>query len=260
MHQKPSRVRTVVAPAIALVVGLALWELAAWLFSINPIIFPPPHEIGFAIADNALYLLFHGGITMFEAILGFCLGSIAAYLLAIVFVHSDLVRVALYPYAVALKSTPLIALAPIIVLWFGNGVGSKVVMAALVAFFPVLVNSVTGLTAVPQEVLDLMRSLSATRLQVLIKIRIPSSLSYLFASLRIASSLAVVGAVIGEFTGSTRGIGFVINTSSYYLRTPLMFAAVVTIAFGGVLLFSLVGYVERHVVFWKQNSESEVGK
>jgi NitT/TauT family transport system permease protein len=188
---------------------------------------------------------------MEESVLGFLLGSGGAYLVAILFVFSRTFQQAVYPYAVALKATPLIAIAPLLVLWFGNGLLSKIVMSALVAFFPVLVNSAIGLTAVDPEVLDLMRSLSASRWQVLTKIRIPNSLSYFMAGLKIASSLAVVGAVIGEFTGATEGIGHLINTSSYYLETPLMFAGVAMISLGGVLFFGLMAYLERKIVFWQ---------
>jgi NitT/TauT family transport system permease protein len=127
-------------------------------------------------------------------------------------------------------------------------------MAALVAFFPVLVNSVAGLGAVEPEAFDLMRSLSASPLQILLKVRIPNSLPYLLASLKIASSLAVVGAVIGEFTGATRGIGFLINTSSYYLETPLMFAGVLIISLAGIVFFGLVAYIEKRLVFWQVKS------
>jgi NitT/TauT family transport system permease protein len=189
---------------------------------------------------------------MEESVLGFLLGSIGAYVVAVFFVYSRIIKEAVYPYAVALKSTPLIAIAPLLVLWFGNGLLSKVVMSALVAFFPVLVNSANGLTEVDPEALDLMRSLSASGWQVLTKIRIPNSLSYLMAGLKIASSLAVVGAVIGEFTGATEGIGHLINTSSYYLETPLMFAGVVMISLGGVVFFGLMAYLERKIVFWQE--------
>jgi NitT/TauT family transport system permease protein len=189
---------------------------------------------------------------MEESVLGFLLGSFGAYLVAIFFVYSRTFQQAVYPYAVALKSTPLIAIATLLVLWFGNGLFSKIVMSALVAFFPVLVNSAKGLTAVDPEALDLMKSLSASRWQVLTKIRVPNSLSYLMAGLKIASSLAVVGAVIGEFTGATEGIGHLINTSSYYLETPLMFAGVFMISLGGILFFGLMAFLERKIVFWQE--------
>jgi NitT/TauT family transport system permease protein len=237
-------------PAATLLVLLCAWVAAEHVFHINKVILPSPLEIAVAFARNYARLFRETGITMLESTLGFVLGVVGAYLLAICFVYSRLIQEAVYPYAVALKSTPLIAIAPLLVLWFGNGLLSKIVMSALVAFFPVLVNSAIGLTAVDPEALDLMKSLSASGWQVLTKIRIPNSLSYLLAGLKIASSLAVVGAVIGEFTGATEGIGHLINTSSYYLETPLMFAGVLMICLGGVLFFGLMAYLEKKIVFW----------
>jgi len=241
----------VAVPVITFIGLLCAWAAAEHVFHLNPIIMPSPGAIGKAFLANYKQLFRETGITMEESVLGFLLGSGGAYLVAVLFVFSRTFQQAVYPYAVALKSTPLIAIAPLLVLWFGNGLLSKIVMSALVAFFPVLVNSAIGLTAVDPEALDLMRSLSASRWQVLTKIRIPNSLSYLMAGLKIASSLAVVGAVIGEFTGATEGIGHLINTSSYYLETPLMFAGVAMISLGGVLFFGLMAYLERKIVFWQ---------
>lgn len=145
----------------------------------------------------------------------------------------------------------MIAIAPLLVIWFGNGLLSKVVMAALVAFFPVLVNAVDGLVSIDKEALDLMKSLNASQIQIFRKIRFPNSLPLVFSSLKIASTLAVVGAVIGEFTGATEGIGYLINTSSYYLNTDLMFAGIILISIGGILFFGLVAYLEKKIIFWK---------
>jgi NitT/TauT family transport system permease protein len=245
-------VRTVAIPVATLVVLLCAWAAAERIFNFNRIIIPSPGEVGRAFVMNYARLFKETGITMEESVLGFLLGSITAYGVAASFVYSRTVKDAVYPYAVALKSTPLIAIAPLLVVWFGNGLLSKVVMSALVAFFPVLVNSANGLTAVDPEALDLMKSLSASSWQVLTKIRIPNSLSFLMSGLKIASSLAVVGAVIGEFTGATEGIGHLINTSSYYLETPLMFAGVAMISLGGVAFFGLMAYLERKIVFWQE--------
>ncbi len=237
---------------VTLIVLLCIWVVAVRTFHINPVIMPSPGQVGASFLANYGRLFRETGITMEESVLGFLLGGVGAYAVAILFVYSRTVKDAVYPYAVALKSTPLIAIAPLLVLWFGNGLFSKIVMSALVAFFPVLVNSDNGLMTVDPETLDMMKSLSASSWQVLIKIRIPNSLCYLMAGLKIASSLAVVGAVIGEFTGATEGIGHLINTSSYYLETPLMFAGVVMISLGGVLFFALMGYLERKIVFWQE--------
>lgn len=237
-------------PFLLFVLITASWEMAIPLFSVSEVVLPSPSSIASALYNNFGILIKATAITMTEAILGFIVGSLCAFIMAIAFIFSKKVEYAFYPYAIALKSTPLIALAPILVLWFGNGLLSKVVMSSLVAFFPVLVNSVKGLNSPPDELIDLMKSLSASKMKILLMIRIPYSLSFLFSSFKIASSLAVVGAVIGEFTGATRGIGYLINTSSYYLEMPLMFSGVIMISLGGILFFYSIVLLEKRIIFW----------
>lgn len=241
-------------PVIAFLSFVGLWQAADLIMGIEKIILPNPVEIAGALVEHTTDIAWATAITMTEAVLGFLLASVVAYCAAILFVYSPGAKDAFYPYAIALKSTPLIALAPLLVFWFGNGMLSKIVMAALVAFFPVLVTSVQGLMSIDKELIDLLRSMSASPGKIFLKVRIPGSLPYLFASLRVASSLAVVGAVIGEFTGSSMGIGFLLNTASYYLETPLLFAGVVAISLSGIAFFFAVAWVERVVVFWHPTS------
>jgi NitT/TauT family transport system permease protein len=256
MYSWKAQLKPAIPPIVFLFLLVGFWQLVDVVFHLRTIIFPSPLEVGAAFFQYPKRLLFESSITMGEAVGGFALGTATAYLLSIAFVFSRLLRDAIYPYAIALKSTPLIAIAPLLVLWFGNGMLSKIVMSALVAFFPVLVNAAVGLTRVEQEALDLMRSLSATRLQTLRIIRIPNSIPYLLAGMKVASSLAVVGAIIGEFTGASRGIGYVINTSSYYLETPLMFASVISIAVGGVAFFALIAALEQRLACWSPEQQS----
>jgi NitT/TauT family transport system permease protein len=240
------------APAvIAFIVVLAAWSLTVRCFRINPVILPPPIAVLQAFVTNWRSIATNTGITMAESILGFTLGSITAYFVAIAFVRWHTVRDGFYPYAIALKSTPLIAIAPLLTMWFGDGMLAKVVMAALVAYFPVLVGAVQGLTSLDPELLDLMRSYSASWWQVLVKLRVPRSMSHVFAALKTASSLAVVGALIGEFTGATRGIGSVINMASYYLQTATVFAGVLAISLAGIAFFGVVSLVQQKVLTWE---------
>jgi NitT/TauT family transport system permease protein len=237
-------------PLASFAIFIAAWQIVVQAFHFDKVILPAPLDVVAAAGHNFNRLMVETGITMTESVLGFLAGAGGAFILAVIFIHSRPVQRSVYPYAIALKSTPLIAIAPLLILWFGNGMLSKVVMSAMVAFFPVLVSSVTGLTAVDEAMLDLMKSLSANWLQILVKVRIPNSLPYLFASLKIASSMAVVGAVIGEFTGSTSGIGHLLTTSSYYLDTPVVFAGVIFITLAGLLFFGLVAFTEKKVVSW----------
>lgn len=251
MVKKKTRIKQVAIPVITLLFLLGIWELAGAVFRFNKIVLPNPSEIGAAFFANWESLLINTGITMLEAVLGFFLGSFVAFILAISFVYSETIKFAIYPYAVAIKSTPLIAIAPLLVIWFGNDLLSKIIMAALVAFFPVLVNAVDGLISIDREALDLMKSLNASQMQIFKKIRFPNSLPLVFSSLKIASTLAVVGAVIGEFTGASEGIGYLINTSSYYLDTDIMFAGIIMIALAGIAFFGVVVYLEKKIIFWR---------
>jgi NitT/TauT family transport system permease protein len=237
-------------PIISFVILIAVWESVAKIFHFSLVVLPTPLDVVASIGANFGRLARETGITMLESVLGFLIGSLTAFVLGILFVHSQPVRRSIYPYAIALKSTPLIAIAPLLTLWFGNGILSKVVMSALVAFFPVLVNAATGLASVDPMLIDLMDTLSARWWHVLTKVRVPHSLPYVFASLKVASSMAVVGAVIGEFTGSTSGIGHLLTTSSYYLDTDLVFAGVIFITIAGLLFFGIVAYIEKRSVFW----------
>jgi len=252
MHQRKNRLKISKLPIIAFLVIVVLWEAFDYVFSIKEVILPNPHEILSSIVANWDILIKHTGITMFESIFGFIIGSSIGILIALLFVYSAKSKEALYPYAIALKATPLYALAPLLIVWFGSGLLSKIVMSALVAFFPVLVNAVKGFTSIEQESLDLFKSFSASKWQTFIKLRLPNSLPYLFPALKVATTLAVVGATIAEFTGASFGIGHLIVNASYYLDTSLMFAGIVMISLAGILFFYLIESMEKKVVFWQK--------
>jgi NitT/TauT family transport system permease protein len=229
---------------------LGIWEAAVRLLEIAPYLLPTPSAIIRRATLDYASLLIDMLVTMTEALAGFLIGNTLGFLAGIVFAHSRLIAKGLYPYAIALKTTPLIALAPLLVVWCGSGLASKIAASALICFFPILVNSVKGFQAVDDKALDLFESLNAGQIQVFTKLRLPNSLPYLFSALRISSSLAVVGAVVGEFVGANRGLGYTTLVSSYHLDTEMMFAATAASALGGVALFGTVALVERHVVFW----------
>lgn len=240
-----------IPPILVALAVAALWQVTVRIGDINPIVLPAPGDVALALSANLHDLLLHTAVTMTEAVLGFLIGSAGAILLAIVFVRWPVWEYAFYPYAIILKATPLIAIAPLLVIWFGNGMAAKVVMAALVAFFPVLVSAARGLRDIDQNTLYLMKSLSASDKQILRWVRIPQSMPYILSSLKIASTLAVVGAVIGEFTGATVGIGYLIKLGAYNLDTSLILAAVVMIGSSGVVFFGALALLERRLVFWR---------
>lgn len=251
MHKTKNSLKETLFPIVIFLVIMLVWQLIDFIFDIKEIILPNPTEIFNQIIINFNILITNTYVTMIEAVLGFVIGSILGILIAILFVYSSNSKKALYPYAIALKATPLYVLAPVLVIWFGNGIMSKIVMSALVAFFPVLVGAVKGFTAIELEALDLFRSLSASEGQIFIKLRFPNALPYILPALKIATTLAVVGATIAEFTGASRGIGHLIVNSSYYLETSLMFAGIIFISVTGVLFFYLIGFIEKKVVFWQ---------
>ncbi|EJK88358.1 ABC transporter permease [Rhizobium sp. AP16] len=239
-------------PAILAGIGLVvLWQLVIWIFKIPTFMAPSPADVVLAFRDNAATLWRNFLPTLLEAALGFLFGNLVAILLAVWFVHSTTAEKAFYPIAVFIKAIPIIALAPILVLIFGNGLAPKIIIAGLICFFPTLVNMVQGLRAASPAMLDLMRVLSATNSEILWKVRLPSSLPFLFAALKIAATSSVMGAIVAEWIGSSFGLGALIIEATYNFRSPLLYATVVIAALLAVILFVLVSIVEAKVVRWK---------
>ncbi len=240
-------------PILFFVGILLVWQILVLLFNIPEYLLPKPTSIISEIITNFSSLLTHTGITMFEAIIGYIIANLIGFSVAVIFAHSKTIEKGFYPYAIALKTTPIIAMAPLLVLWFGTGLFSKIVAAALVCFFPILVNTVKGLGSVDSDALDLFKSYSASKWQIFTKLRFPNSLPYIFSALKISTGLAVVGAVVGEFVGASKGIGYVILVSSYHLETTTMFAAIIMSALAGVLFFWLISILEKKFIFWEEN-------
>jgi len=243
-------------PTIALILFVLGWELAVRLLSFSPLILPGPYVVLCVLWGRMGYLVTHAGITLGESVSGFLLGGTVAILLAVIFQFSDRLERALYPYVIAFKAIPLVALAPLVTVWCGTGIFSKVVLASVISFFPVLVNAVVGMQSLAIESLDLMTTWSASQWQVLIKLRIPNALPSIFAGMKISATFAVIGSVVAEFVGSQSGIGYVIKSSSYYLDTDLTFAAIIVSALIGLLFFGAVVLLERMVVFWHPKAQA----
>lgn len=239
-------------PAIAAAVGLILlWQLIVTVFSVPTYMAPGPVEVITAFRENAGTLWSNFWPTFFEALLGFLCGNLIAILLAVMFVYSQTAERAFYPIAVFINTIPIIAVAPILVLIFGNGIAPKIIIAALICFFPTLVNMVRGLKAVSPATLDLMRVLSASKSEVFWKVRAQSSLPFLFAALKIASTTSVIGAIVAEWIGSNFGLGALIIEATYNFRSPLLYATVFTAALLAVVMFSLVSIAEARLIRWK---------
>jgi NitT/TauT family transport system permease protein len=255
---RTSRILSSVAdnmPAMLAIVGcIALWQLVVWGFSVPTFMAPSPVAVLYAFRDNGATLWNNLLPTLLEAALGFLFGNLVAVLLAIWFVYSPLAEKAFYPVAVIIKSIPIIALAPILVLLVGNGIAPKIIIAGLICFFPTLVNMVQGLKSTSPAMLDLMRVLSASPTEIFWKVRIPASLPFLFAALKIAATSSVMGAIVAEWIGSSYGLGALIIEATYNFRSPLLYATVVIAATLAVLLFFAVSIAERKIVRWKPSS------
>lgn len=240
------------APAIVAAFGiLALWQGIVSGFGVPTWIAPSPVQVLQVFVERGDVLWTNFWPTLMEAASGFLIGNTVAAVLAVWFVHSQLAERAFYPIAVFVNTIPIIAVAPILVLLLGNGYAPKIVIAALICFFPTLVNMVRGLKAVSPQMLELMRVLSASGREVLFKIRIQSSLPFLFAALKIASTTCVIGAIVGEWIGSNYGLGALILEATYNYRAPLLYATVILGAGMAVAAFAIVTLVERRVLRWK---------
>jgi NitT/TauT family transport system permease protein len=234
---------------LALVVAGLLWS---WVASDNPYVLPTLSSVGRQFVDQPELYVRNAGTTLQEALLGLVAGTVAAVALAVAICESNLVRRGLTPLAVILNVTPVIAIAPALVVAFGFGMTPKVIVTGLITFFPVLMNTVTGLRSVDRHVLQVFRTVNASRLDVLVRLRFPSALPYLFSSLRVVFPLSLVGAIVAEFSaaGATSGLGTLITVASSNSQLDRVFAAIACLAVMGSLMLLLVTAVERRALSW----------
>jgi len=242
---KRGGVSGVVQPVLLFLVLLGVWELTCRVFGIAEFVVPAPSDIGRQLATNGTRILWHTGITVAGAAAGFLIANALSFGTAVFFTYAPVAERSAYPYLVALKSVPIVAVAPLITLWMGDGFGSKVAMAALITFFPMVVNATLGLQSADRRALDLMKVLGATDRQIFLKLRIPAALPYIASALKISAPLAVVGAIVAEIAGASSGIGYLILVAAYKVETPLMFACVLAAALSGLLFFGFAVNVEK---------------
>ena len=237
-------------PAVTLLAALVLWEAAARALHIPNFVMPAPSAIlgeGWAWRYR---FIGHSWVTLYETLGGFALSIVVGVPLAVLIVYSPALRSAVYPLIVLAQSVPKIAVAPVLLLVVGYGALPKMIVAFLVAFFPVVVDTATGLAATPPELLDLSRSYRASAFKTFLKVRWPMALPFFFAGAKVAITLAVIGAVVAEFVGSDRGLGYVILSATSYWKTELAFSAMLLLSLMAILLFGAVSLVERLVCPW----------
>jgi len=240
----------------SLAAGLLAWWAAARYGGLPSFILPSPGQVWIrflrALSDGSLF--FHAGVTLFEITLGLLAGALTATVLGYLVAKSRALERMLSPYLVASQAVPLVAIAPLLVIWFGPGMFSKILICALIVFFPVLVNTVVGVRAVPAALHDLMRSLRATRGQILLKLEIPAALPVFLGGLRIGATLSVIGAVVGELVGADMGLGFLINVGRGQYDTALVFVAVFTLILLALALYGMVAWAEKRLLSWQEHS------
>jgi NitT/TauT family transport system permease protein len=238
---------------LSIAIFLLVWESAVRLFQLPAFILPTPLQVGErflrALSDGSL--LRHTAATLAEILSGLSAGIIFASLLGYLLSRSTLLENILQPFLVASQAVPTVAIAPLLVIWFGPGVFSKILICALIVFFPVLVNIVVGLRAVPENLRDLMRSMGADRWQTLRLLELPAALPVLLGGLRIGATLSVIGAVVGELVGANRGLGFLINVGRGQYDTALVFVGVFTLVVLALSLYGIVLYLEKRLLRWQ---------
>ena len=248
--------RKYLAPVVVILILLGVWELAArwdWIsnaLNIEDFLVPAPSDIAKSLWEDRSLLSSNAWVTFKEVLLGFAIAAVAGIGFALLIHLSHTARRAVYPLLVASQTIPIVILAPILVVWFVFGLTPKLVIVALICFFPITVNMLDGLRSVDPELTKMLRSLGAGRLQRLWRAEIPTALPYAFSGARVAITVSVIGAVFAEYVGSSEGLGHLINQAQAQLLTARSFAAVVVLSAMAILLFALVSLIERRVVTW----------
>jgi len=246
---------------LLIVVFLAAWEAIVRVFAIPAFILPAPTSIFMALyrgIASSLYLD-HVWITLTETLLGFALGTILAFTLGIAVALSRRTEYFLYPFIIMFQAMPKVALVPLIIIWCGLGLISKVVSAALVAFFPLMVNTIVGLRSAEEDRVNLMRSLAATRGQIFWMLQLPNAMPYIFAGLEIAMIFALIGAIVAEFVGAQSGLGMLMQSMNFTMDVAGQFSVLLILSVLGLVLNSLVSEVRRRVLFWDPSQKLGAG-
>lgn len=240
-------------PALSIILFLIFWHKAIAWFAVPAYLLPGPIDVGKTLWAGYAGGRFwpHLGITLYEMVVGYAFGCSAALIVGGLVAESRVIERLVYPFIISLQSMPKVALAPLIIVWFGFGPQSKMVMVGLICFFPTFVNCVTGLKAANPDLIDLYRVFNASRLSVFMNVKLPSAASGIFAGLQISVVLALIGAVVGEFIAAQKGLGFLIQSSTLNFDVATMFAAIISLSVVGVAATSVIRVIQARVVFWE---------
>ncbi|KHF37970.1 hypothetical protein LQ50_24185 [Halalkalibacter okhensis] len=240
---------------------ITLWEGIVVLFGVSERIFPAPSSVWTILLANLTNGTFlnHFYITFIQSLIGFIIGSLAGVILAVFVSEFSLIRKLIYPYILGLQAVPIVALAPLFIIWFGFGMSSKIALTVTIVFFPVLINTVTGLENTNQSQVKLLKVYSASAWQIFRRVKLPNALPYIFAGLEIAIVLSVVGAVISEFVGSEAGLGYLIIIYNNQLNMAAQFAVLIVLGVLGILLSFMIKWLSKKMIFWQQPIQNTKG-
>jgi NitT/TauT family transport system permease protein len=237
-------------PIWATILFIAFWEIFCIVFRIDSFILPTPTAVLQSLIQHHQPIMMHALQTLFTTLVGFAMAIVFGLLLGLAIGIERAVYDGIYPMMIAFNSIPKVAIVPLLVIWFGIGTIPAIMTAFLISFFPIVVNVATGLATIEPELLDVLRSLGARKHQIVMRIGIPRSMPYFFASLKVAISLAFIGSVVSESIASNVGIGYLMLAASARFDVPLVFAGFVVISIMGVIMYEITAYAERHFTFW----------
>ncbi|PON13539.1 ABC transporter permease [Candidatus Entotheonella serta] len=238
-------------PVIILLSGLGIWEAAVHIYQVPHYILPAPSAIAMTLVHKRASLGHHTLVTLQEMLLGFGLATTVGITLAVLMFEIPVLERALYPYVIGSQTVPVFAIAPLLVLWLGYGIMSKVLMAAIIVFFPIVLNTLDGLKAADADTVSLLRVMRASRWQVLWKVQFPSALPFILSGAKIGISISTIGAVIGEWVGAKAGLGRLMLDANSQLQVSLVFAAIICLTIMGLCLFGLMTLIERWLTPWR---------
>jgi len=244
------KLRSVITPFVGILVFLAVWEAGVALYKMPAYLLPAPSVIFETFVREFPRLAYHGWVTAYEMLLGYGLAVAVAVPLAIAITSSQRFDSFVMPTLLFFQVVPKVAIAPLFLVWFGVGALPKILVAFLISFFPIVIDAAVGLRSMSVEMIDLARSMGASRMQVFARFRLPTSLPYLFSGLKVAATLAVAGAVVGEFVGADKGLGYLLLVTNSNMETALMFATIVALTIIGLAFFYAVELLEALLIPW----------
>jgi NitT/TauT family transport system permease protein len=242
-------------PGAVTVALLVFWEVTVRMLKIRSILLPPPSEIISTIFEQHRLLMTHLWPSLYLTIAGFALSVVGGVLVAVLITYSSILRKGFYPVIVVSQVIPKIAIAPLFIVWFGTGTTSSLLLAVLIAFFPMTINAAMGFQSIDEDIHRMARTFMASRWQIFWKIRMPNALPYIFGGMKISITLAIIGVIVSEFVASQQGIGYLIKLAGGLLDTPLMMAAITVLSLSGLGLYGLIALAEHRAVYWQESTD-----